>query len=49
MADISMCKGTTNVLCKTCYRRTAPVNPYYQAWFKNPPIKENTCEYYWEK
>lgn len=47
MADISKCKGTDNILCKTCYRRTANEDPYWQAWMPPPIQDDGTCDFYW--
>ena len=47
MADITMCEG---VGCKsklTCYRFTAPQNKYRQTYFKETPIVNEGCKYYW--
>ena len=46
MPDITMCHGTDNPLCKTCYRKLAKPNPFRQAWFDTPLIKDGKCEYY---
>lgn len=63
MADITMCNGvldTNNVGVKEsqpcpfrdeCYRFTAPINEYRQAWFMTTPgyikRKEVQCNYFW--
>ncbi len=49
MADITMCKGTRCPKKKSCYRHTAPVTPYWQAYFTIVPYDKNTktCEHYW--
>lgn len=48
MADITMCKGTNNQLCATCYRKLATPNEYRQSYFLDIPIKKDgTCEEYW--
>ncbi len=48
MADITMCSGSGCVLKEECYRHTAPVNEYRQAYFMNPPVKEDgSCDFLW--
>jgi hypothetical protein len=48
MADITMCSGSGCPVKDKCYRHTAPVNEYRQAYFMNPPIKEDdSCKYFW--
>lgn len=37
MADITMCSGKDCPLKEECYRHTAPVNEYRQAYFNEPP------------
>jgi len=50
MADITMCAGLNCPKKKKCYRYTAPINPYRQAYFGNLPydFENNTCEHYWD-
>lgn len=50
MADITMCTGEMCARKETCYRFTAPVNEFRQAFFVAPPINMLTgqCEMYWE-
>ena len=49
MADITMCSGDGCPMKEKCYRHTAPVSEYRQAYFVKPPIQEdNTCEYFWD-
>jgi hypothetical protein len=47
MADITMCTGRGCERKDYCYRHTAPVNEYRQAYFMNPPITREGCEYFW--
>jgi hypothetical protein len=50
MADISKCIGTDCPHKEKCYRFTAPANEYAQAYFTEPPIKEDgTCDMFWGK
>lgn len=49
MSDISKCGGTGCKIKRECYRYTAPVNPYWQAWadFKKDLKEQGTfCESY---
>jgi len=47
MADITMCKGTNENICVSCYRRTATPNEYSQSYFIDIPIiKEGKCDEY---
>jgi hypothetical protein len=48
MADISMCQGTGCPLKNECYRHTAPVNEYRQAYFVYIPYDHayKGCEYF---
>lgn len=51
MADITMCQGVKeHTQCENCYRRVAPINPHWQAYFIIQPILEQedktSCEYY---
>lgn len=46
MPDITMCHGTDNKLCQTCYRKNVMPNPYRQAYFNNPLMEDDKCEYY---
>ena len=49
MADITMCKGTDCPMKNNCYRHTASVNMYRQAYFINVPLKEDkTCDEFWQ-
>ena len=50
MADITMCRGEMCAKKDTCYRYTAPINEYRQAFFIVPPINRlsGECEHYWE-
>lgn len=48
MADISMCAGKGCKVKKTCYRHTAPVNPYWQTvchFHEN--MVDGKCDHYW--
>lgn len=48
MADITIC---TDELCSrrfSCYRFTAPVNPWRQSYFAESPRKGEECTEYWE-
>ena len=47
MADITMCEGVGCESKLTCYRFTAPENKYRQTYFKETPIVNGGCEYYW--
>jgi|WetSurSiteA1Bulk_404760.scaffolds.fasta_scaffold26172_4 hypothetical protein len=49
MADITMCRGTGCPKKKRCYRFTALVNPYWQAYFGSVPYNPETksCEHFW--
>jgi hypothetical protein len=48
MPDISKCPGTDCPRKEKCYRFTAPANEYAQAYFAEPPIKEDgTCDLFW--
>jgi hypothetical protein len=46
MADISMCDGHECPKKQECYRYTAPVNPYRQAYFTFTPYDKDhaLCE-----
>lgn len=46
MPDISMCVGGNCTLKKDCYRYRA-IPGMLQAYFMNPPIEEDKCDYYW--
>ena len=46
MADITMCSGEGCKPKETCYRYKAIPNEYRQSYFTQPPIVNNTCEYY---
>jgi hypothetical protein len=48
MADISMCRGTKCPKKKRCYRYTAPVNEYWQAYFTIIPYNKETkiCDHF---
>jgi len=48
MADISMCYGDGCSLKAECYRYTAPVNEYRQAYFVYVPYDHDNkgCEYF---
>lgn len=50
MADITMCKGEMCAKKETCYRYTAPVTEYRQAYFVASPINmlSGKCNEYWE-
>lgn len=47
MPDITMCKGDNCSIKDTCYRHTAKADRL-QSWFVEAPIKDGSCEYYWE-
>ena len=55
MADITMCAGADekrNLICPMrdkCYRFTAPVNEYRQAYFSVVPYVEPECEWFWDR
>lgn len=50
MADITMCKDKECPHKDLCYRFTAPVNPYRQAYFSESPLQQDgTCQYFWER
>ena len=40
MSDITMCKGQDCLLRESCYRYTAPANPYRQSYFLTGPLDE---------
>jgi len=40
MTDITMCKGQDCLLRESCYRYTAPANPYRQSYFLTEPLDE---------
>lgn len=46
MPDISMCNGGECPWKDKCYRFMAYPNPYHQAYFTDPPWKDNTCDYF---
>lgn len=48
MADISMCEGKDCPIKQECYRYTAPVNEYRQAYFVYVPYDHayKGCEYF---
>lgn len=45
MSDISMCTHPTCPSRERCYRQTAPINPYRQAYAAFEPVGER-CEYF---
>ena len=47
MPDITKCTGEGCTKKDTCYRFTSKPD-IYQSYFKDPPIKDGECEYYWE-
>jgi hypothetical protein len=53
MTDISKCSGKGCLVKSSCYRFTAPADPYWQAYFTTPPVvlssdkKRMNCGYYW--
>jgi|CryBogDrversion2_3_1035228.scaffolds.fasta_scaffold34744_1 hypothetical protein len=47
MADIAKCEGTNCPMKETCYRFVVPAEELGQAYFLEPPIKDDKCEYYW--
>lgn len=49
MADITMCNWEWCPMKEKCYRYTAPINEYRQAYFTEAPIKDWECEYLWDK
>lgn len=49
MTDISKCNGIDCTLKETCYRFTAPADPYWQAYAAFSQDQETgICEDYWE-
>ena len=46
MADITMCNGKNCNAKNKCYRYTAPINKYWQAYFVDTPGEDIHCEYY---
>ena len=48
MPDIIMCEGKGCKTKNTCYRFTAKPSQY-QSYFQGSPIKNNGCDYYWNK
>lgn len=46
MPDITMCEGTHCPLKAFCYRYTAQPTPSWQAYFTDPPFKEDSCGYF---
>ena len=48
MTDISKCDGKGCPRKDTCYRYTAPANPYRQSYLGNPLNPADlTCDVYW--
>lgn len=47
MPGISMCKGENCPIKEYCYRFKATPNQFAQAYFTEPPIKDNNCNYFW--
>jgi hypothetical protein len=47
MSDISKCDGKDCSRKESCYRFTAPSNPYRQAYM-SPKERGEKCEHYWE-
>jgi hypothetical protein len=49
MADITMCKGNRCPQREKCYRFNASPDPYLQAYFVDPPYREDAeCEMFIE-
>ena len=48
MPDITMCEGEGCKTKNTCYRFTAKPSDR-QSYFQGSPIKNNVCDYYWNK
>jgi len=53
MSDISKCVGKDCPIKEECYRFTAPINEYWQAWLGDTPHnKENSdnfkCDLFWD-
>lgn len=50
MADITMCQGNGCPRKESCYRHTAPANPYRQSWFMKSPLDDKTltCDEWWD-
>ncbi len=44
MTDITMCDDKTCAKRESCYRFTAPVNPYRQAYFYGRPSYPDGCD-----
>jgi hypothetical protein len=42
-----MCKGDGCELKNNCYRYLATPS-YYQSFFASPPVKNGSCDHYWE-
>ena len=40
VSDITMCKGQDCPLRESCYRYTAPANPFRQSYFLTEPVDE---------
>lgn len=47
MADITMCRDMACPDRGGCYRATATINEYRQAYFTNSPRDGEKCTYYW--
>jgi len=47
MADITKCMGTNCPMKESYYRYTAKEDEFYQAYFVEPPIKNDECDMYW--
>ena len=46
--DITMCTGISCPMKETCLRYKGEVNKYRQSFFKDIPLVDGKCEYYWE-
>lgn len=49
MPDITMCGDEECPLKETCYRYTAPANPYYQNYFTTSPRKDDKCDFLYSR
>jgi hypothetical protein len=47
MADITKCKGTNCAMKQNCYRFTAKES-YYQPFFTEVPLTDESCVYFWD-
>lgn len=46
--DITKCMGRDCPRKKSCFRYTAPENPWRQSYFMETPYKDGKCEHFME-